>query len=200
MKSRNALPWLDRELTPRQSNNARMLLMLLLAFVCSVISDAAPAQTMLGSIRAGWSTYIFVSTGMPRDTLVALAREASAAGAVLVLRGFAEPAGGVSGVGGTAPINLQSLQQLVAEVDAACCRDKQVAWMVDPKLFDRYRVAAAPSFCVAWGEGGGAQDFSIVSGDMALASALKFMAQQSTLPGIRKRAAAIYQDAFGGRS
>ena len=198
MKPHDTMSWVDRALSRCGAHNVRPLPALLLVIGCAVFgtisAGAAPAQTMLGSMRAGWSTYVFVSTGMPRETLVALAREASAAGAVLVFRGFAEPSGGA------APISLQSLQQLVAEVDAACCQGRKVAWMVDPKLFDRYRVVAAPSFCVAWGEGGGAQDFSIVSGDMALASALKFMAQQSTLPGIRKRTAAIYQDAFGGRS
>jgi type-F conjugative transfer system pilin assembly protein TrbC len=188
---------LGRMRTAHRTHEARLLLTLALTSLGALAAGSASAQTMLGSMRAGWSTYIFVATGMPRESLVALAREASASGAVLVFRGFALPAGAGPG---TAPINLQALQSLVADVDAACCQGKKVAWMVDPKLFDRYRVTAVPSFCVAWGEGGGAQDFSLVSGDMALANALKFMTQQSALPGIRKRAAALYLDSFGGRS
>lgn len=149
-----------------------------------------------GAAQPSWHTYVFVSTGMPRSRLVELAREASAADAVLVFRGFAQPAEGGAG----APVSLQALQTLVAEVDASCCQAKKPAWTVDPKLFERYRITAAPSFCLAWGEAGRVQDFSAIAGDMALGNALKFMAQQSALPGIRKRAAAIYQEAFGGRS
>ena len=160
---------------------------------CAALS--AHAQAMLQSIRTGWSTFIFVSTDMPRETLVSLAQEASLAGATLVFRGFAV-ADGAAG----RPIDLPALQMRIADIDAQCCHGRKVAWMVDPKLFDRYSVSAAPSFCLAWGEGNAAQDFSLVSGDMALANALKFMTQESALPGIRKRAAALYDSAFGGHS
>ena len=149
---------------------------------------------MADSIRSGWSTLIFVSTTTPRTSLVDLAREASRAGAVLVFRGFAEDPAYTD-----APVNLQGLQMLVAEIDAQCCKGSKVTWVVDPRIFDRYKVRAAPSFVIAWGDAARPQDYSLVSGDMALANALKTMAQRSALPGIRTRAAAVYAHAFGGQ-
>jgi type-F conjugative transfer system pilin assembly protein TrbC len=152
-------------------------------------------HTMASAIRAGWSTYIFVSSTMPRESLVALAREASLSGAVLVLRGFG-PGARTAGE----PVNLGELQKNIAELDAECCKGRRVGWIVDPKLFDRYHVAAVPSFCLAWGEGNGPEDYSLIAGDMLLSNALKFMAQESSLSGIRKRAASLYQSSFEGRS
>ena len=160
-------------------------------------SSAEPAAgSMAESIRAGWSTYIFVSTGTPRASLVDLAHEASRARAVLVFRGFAQDPDAPPG----APVNLQGLQTFVAGIDAQCCRGARVSWVVDPRLFDRYTVRAAPTFVVAWGDAARPQDYSLIAGDMALANALKSMAQHSALPGIRKRAAAVYTQAFGGQS
>ena len=152
-------------------------------------------HAMASAIRAGWSTYIFVSSTMPRESLVALAREASLSGAVLVLRGFG-PGARTAGE----PVNLGELQKNIAELDAECCKGRRVGWIVDPKLFDRYHVAAVPSFCLAWGEGNGPEDYSLIAGDMLLSNALKFMAQESSLSGIRKRAASLYQSSFEGRS
>jgi conjugal transfer pilus assembly protein TrbC len=148
---------------------------------------------MLASIRAGWSTFIFVSTEMPHETLVDLAQEASFAHAKLVLRGFPKTA--TPG----APLNLQSLGSFVTQVNTDCCKDKGAAWLVDPRLFDRYGVRGVPAFVVAWGEESDPKDFSRVDGDMTLANALKFFAQQSTLPAIRAQAAVVYNRGFGGR-
>jgi len=67
----------DRALTARRAFNARLLLSLALSGLGAFAAESASAQTMLGSIRAGWSTYIFVATGMPHESLVALARHAS---------------------------------------------------------------------------------------------------------------------------
>jgi conjugal transfer pilus assembly protein TrbC len=153
-------------------------------------APAANAQGMVDSIRTGWSTYIFVSTTMPRLALVDLAREASQARATLVLRGFATPPG--------QPVDLPAMQRLIAEIDAACCDKRPVAWMVDPKLFDRYRIRAVPSFVLADGTGADPRSYSLVTGDMALANALKFFAQTSALPAVRDRAAALYALAYAG--
>ena len=106
---------------------------------------------MADSMRADWSTLIFVSTATPRASLVELAREASRAGAVLVFRGFAQEA---SQGQGTAA-DLQGLQAFVAAINAQCCADSKgstATWIVDPRLFDRYKVRTAPTFVVAWGD------------------------------------------------
>ena len=159
--------------------------------------SAEPAVgSMAKSMRAGWSTLIFVSTGTPRASLVELAREASLVGAVLVFRGFAQDLAALPG----APVNLQGLQTFVAGINAQCCKGTRVSWVVDPRLFDLYKVRAAPTFVVAWGDAARPQDYSLISGDMALANALKSMAQHSALPGIRKRAATVYTQAFGSHS
>lgn len=176
---------------------AALLLVAIAAHPLHARAQAAQTNgSMADSMRAGWSTLIFVSTATPRASLVELAREASRAGAVLVFRGFAQEA---SQGQGTA-VDLQGLQAFVAEIDAQCCKGSKVTWIVDPRLFDRYKVRTAPTFVVAWGDAARPQDYSLITGDMALANALKSMAQQSALPGIRKRAAAVYTQAFGGQS
>ena len=179
---------------------AALLLVAIAAHPLHTRAQAAQTNgSMADSMRAGWSTLIFVSTATPRASLVELAREASRAGAVLVFRGFAQEA---SQGQGTA-VDLQGLQAFVAEIDAQCCKGSKAStatWIVDPRLFDRYKVRTAPTFVVAWGDAARPQDYSLITGDMALANALKSMAQQSALPGIRKRAAAVYAQAFGGQS
>src|SRR5450631_2636811 len=86
-------------------------------------------QSMLQSMRTGWTTYIFVSTLTPRTSLVELAREASQAGAVLVFRGF-----GATGRDEGTPVDLQAMQRRIAEIDEECCKGRKVAWVVDPRL------------------------------------------------------------------
>lgn len=169
-------------------NTARTLAMLALSTAMG--TAGAQAQSMVESMRAGWSTYIFVSTTMPRLALVDLAREAAQAHATLVLRGFATPLG--------QPVDLPAMQRLIAEINTACCDKRPVAWMVDPKLFDRYRVHAVPAFVLANGTSADGRSYSLVTGDMALANALKFFAQTSALPTVRDRAAALYALAYAG--
>ena len=168
---------------------------LLLLIALAALVPKARAQSMLESLRAGWSTYVFVSTSMPRTAIVDLARESSRAHATLVFRGFPQ-ADGAAG----RPVDFQALELFVARINAECCKGSNASWMVDPRLYDRYGVRAVPSFVVAWGESAKPQDFSRVDGDMALANALKFFAQQSAIPGIRSRAADVYSSAFGGHS
>ena len=180
------------------SNRIAAALLLVAAAVHPLHARAQVSQTngsMVESMRAGWSTLIFVSTATPRASLVELAREASRAGAVLVFRGFAQEASQGQGTS----VDLQGLQAFVASIDTQCCKGSKVTWIVDPRLFDRYKVRTAPTFVVAWGDAARPQDYSLITGDMALANALKSMAQQSALPGIRKRAAAVYTQAFGGQ-
>lgn len=125
---------------------------------------------------------------MPRTSLVELASEATKAHALLVFNGFDDKY-----------TNAASMQKLVAEINATCCGKNGAAWTIHPKLFERYNVKAAPAFVIAHGTGNKPGDFSLVSGDMALANALKFFAQNSKIDSIRMRAGDVYRSAFGRR-
>ena len=145
---------------------------------------------------------------MPRQSLVELARDAASSGAVLVLRGFdVQTAAQTTSLAGElagqaiqliAPIDLARTQRLAADIAAACCAGRQPPhWIVDPQSFERYHVSAVPTFVLAWpGTAGQAADerlYASVTGDMALANALKFIAQQSRLPALRVRAKELYE-------
>lgn len=150
------------------------------------MSPSLFAQTLVESFRdPQWSTYIFVSSKMPRSSLIELAREATKAQALLVFNGFDDK-----------EKNTASMQKLVAEINTACCGKNGAAWSIHPKLFERYNVKVAPAFVIAHGTGNQPGDFSLVSGDMSLANALKFFAQDSKNNSIRTRAGDIYRSAF----
>jgi conjugal transfer pilus assembly protein TrbC len=162
------------------------------------IVPAAHAQvgteSMAESMRKGWTTYIFVSSKMPRQSLVDLAREASQSGATLVLRGGQDTSGQAGNL-----FDTSTIQQTIASINQACCGERAPGWILDPVLVDRYRVTAAPTFVIAWSTGNAANQFTSVSGDMSLANALKFVAQGSSLASMRERAKALYAASFGGR-
>jgi conjugal transfer pilus assembly protein TrbC len=166
------------------------------------IVPAAHAQSgtesMAESMRKGWSTYIFVSSKMPRQSLVDLAREASQSGATLVLRGGQGGGQGTSGQVGNL-FDTATIQQTIGSINQACCGEQAPGWILDPVLVDRYRVTAAPTFVIAWSTGNAGNQFTSVSGDMSLANALKFVAQGSSLASMRERAKALYAASFGGR-
>lgn len=165
-------------------NMQNLKLALLLCLFCAT----SHAQTLVDSFKPQvWGSYIFVSTTLPKVTLIQLAREAQASKSVLVFNGM-----------GTKAKDLPNLQKLVAEVTSICCENKQVSWAIHPKLFDRYAVRVTPSFVLAKGEGNDSDDFAIVSGDMSLAHALKFMAQGSKNQNIRGKAADLYTKTFSG--
>ncbi|HSY28889.1 MAG TPA: TrbC family F-type conjugative pilus assembly protein [Burkholderiaceae bacterium] len=154
---------------------------------------AAHAEPMLDSIRADWKTYIFVSSTMPHESLVQLAYDSGQSGAVLVLNGF-------SGIALGAPVNIQVMQKFVGEINAACCKtSKRPGWIIDPKLFERYHVTSVPSFVIAFGDTNRINDYSLVVGDMTLANALKFFAQESKLYGVRERATSVYNKTYGSQ-
>ncbi len=72
---------------------------------------------------------VFVSLGMPRASLERLVEEARRVRAVLVLRGVKD----------------RSLTRTAAAVSELVGRDGP-AWQIDPVLFQRFEVAAVPSF------------------------------------------------------
>lgn len=146
-----------------------------------LLSAQAFCQELVDAFRpAQWRTYIFVSTQMPRSSLVALAREASQAHAVLVLNGF-----------GLKDPTLPATQKMIDEINNDCCQPRGAQWLIHPKLYDRYKVKATPTFVLALGEGEGAGDFSRIAGDISLANALKYF-QESKSEGIRKQSKVVY--------
>jgi conjugal transfer pilus assembly protein TrbC len=157
------------------------------------ITTGAPS-TLAEDMRKGWQTYVFVSSHMPRTSLIELAREAGLAKATLVLRGFDVPRG--------EPIDLVRTQRFVGQINQACCSAKGAPtphWVVDPKLFDLYQVKSAPAFALAWPGSADAATTALVQGDVALANALKFIAQESRHEALRKQASLVYRTSFGGR-
>src|SRR5262249_44724368 len=73
--------------------------------------------------------FVFVTLGMPEQTLRLLIDQASRARAVMVLRGLANA----------------SIRQTAAEVQRLI-GEKRVEWLIDPQAFDRFGVNQAPTF------------------------------------------------------
>jgi conjugal transfer pilus assembly protein TrbC len=171
----------------------------------ALAQQAREAGSLAAEMRSGWQAYIFVSSRMPRRSLVELTREASLADAVLVLRGFDIREG--------EPVDLVATQRWIAGLQAECCGapsrranavdpgrgvPKTARWVVDPRLFERFHVQAAPTFVLAWPGADPQRDAARVEGDMALANALKFFAQRSRNQSIRAAAAQLYAKSYGG--
>jgi conjugal transfer pilus assembly protein TrbC len=157
--------------------------------ILAATSMGATAQTpLLDSMTARWNTFIFVSTKMPRQSLVELAREASQAQAVIVLTGF----------GGSAD-TLVATQAFAAEINNICCQQKPARWIVDPVLTRRYQVNAAPTFVVGHGKSDNPNEFSKVAGEFSLAQALKLIAQGSRVAPAIDYAKRVYTATYGER-
>ncbi|MEY4565662.1 MAG: hypothetical protein RLY14_632 [Planctomycetota bacterium] len=144
------------------------------------------AQTLADSFKQQhWNGLAFVSTSMPRATLYEIAREAALTRSTMVLRGFDAKSESLGGA-----------QQFVQQVNANCCGKNPPGWIVHPKLFEQYNVKKVPAFVLAKGANPSPSEFSIVSGDVTIANALKFMSQGSAHPEIRKRSSEIYTNSF----
>ena len=200
---------LRRSASKKHGRFASTVIAAVAAAVLTCCTASARAQQLEHSMRQPWSLYIFVSTGMPHQSLVALAREAVLVNAALVFRGFPGSA-----------FDLQGEQRLIAQLNQECCGvsadasslrsstasrqhvaqlPRVPAWSIDPALFRRFDVSVVPTFVLAETGNTGDQSFTKVSGDMALANALKFFAQGSASPARRQAAVTIYQAAYGGR-
>lgn len=159
------------------------------ALACAVTTAAAYAdESLMETVSAKWNTYIFVSTRMPRQEVIALARQASQAQAVLVLNGF-----------GGDDATLLSTQRYIAGINATCCGKYPAGWLIDPVIAQRYHVNAVPAFAIAQGQSADPGEYSVVTGDMGLSQALRFFAQQSRLPSARQYATDLYYRSFGNR-
>ncbi|WP_058035191.1 TrbC family F-type conjugative pilus assembly protein [Burkholderia pseudomallei] len=153
-----------------------------------IATSALAEPSLVETMAAPWNTFIFVSTRMPAQSVIELAREASQARAVIVLTGF-----------GGSDSTLTGTQRYAAEINAACCAKQPARWIVDPVLTRRYRVTAAPTFVVGHGSSENQGEYSKVAGEMSLAQALKFFAQTSKLPSARDYATRVYYSAYGSK-
>jgi conjugal transfer pilus assembly protein TrbC len=162
--------------------------LLALLTLAAVSAGAHADSTLLETMTARWNTFVFVSTQMPRQSLIELAQEASKAHAVIVLTGF-----------GGADATLNSTQAFAAEINNVCCQKQPPRWLIDPVLTKRYHVTAAPTFVVGHGSSDNPGEYSKVSGDMSLSQALKFFAQDSKLVSASDFAKRVYYSAYGDK-
>ncbi len=117
---------------------------------------------------------VFVSFSMPPANLRLLAEQAARAGATLVLRG----------------LHRGSLKATAAKVRETL-GDNAEGLIVDPRLFDLYRIESVPVFVVAKDDGpagcvgescSAAPPHARIAGDVTLEFALRRMAESSDLP------------------
>jgi len=153
---------------------------LFLLFTASLVmcTHTAQCQTLSESILARWQTYIFVSTEMPRSQLDALARDSLNTRTTLVFNGFGRE-------------GQAAIQKYVFQVNQSCCMGK-ASFAIDPVLNSKYKVTSVPTFLLAKGTSTLPTEFSMMSGDMQWANALKYWAQESKLAQIRQEATNLY--------
>jgi conjugal transfer pilus assembly protein TrbC len=122
---------------------------------------------------------IFITLEMPRASLQLLTDQAARSGAVLVLRG----------------LKANSMRETLAAV-SSLIGERQVAWVIDPEAFARYRIERAPTFLLSLDgrtepEPSCGSDcrtptaFVSVSGDVSLDHALETLARQRPDAGPR---------------
>ena len=162
----------------------------LLAGALALAGASVAAQGLFDSMRDASGAgrpggYVFVSQQVSDTSLIPLARDAERAGLTIVLNGFWG--------------DLNATMRRVARVNETCCGRRGARWQINPLLFQRYRVTEVPSFVLAVGPGAGAQDFSMVTGEMSVSDTLKTFAQQSKLPAVRRLAAMTYTKAFASQ-
>ncbi len=148
-----------------------------------LIASAAHPQTLIEAMRpAQWTTLIFVSTKMPRESLVTLARQAQRTGATLVLNGFQ-----------AGHVGMGEAQLWVGQLNLDCCGPRGgAAFEIDPKKFQQYDIKSVPAFIITPFIDAPASQWSKVSGDMDLGNAFKFFATQSHLKNAREYAEIAY--------
>jgi conjugal transfer pilus assembly protein TrbC len=140
------------------------------------IEALARAGARLGQAAATASApvplRIFITLEMPRASLQLLTDQAARSGAVLVLRG----------------LRANSMRETLAAV-SGLIGERQVAWVIDPEAFARYRVERAPTFVLSLDVRGDPAAscgsdcrtpaaFASVSGDVSLDHALEMLARQ----------------------
>jgi conjugal transfer pilus assembly protein TrbC len=102
------------------------------------------------------SLLIFVSFSLPMASLKSYAQEAQKVGAALVFRGLLEN-------------SFIKTAQKIKELGSAC--------LIDPTLFERYRIQAVPTFVLRDGK----KSFDTLKGHISLKAALQKIAKKRTL-------------------
>lgn len=115
---------------------------------------------------------IFISLSMPEASLKALAREAEACGARMVIRGL---------VNNEFAQTSQKLQGLKISVD------------IDPPLFEDFKVKHVPTFvhCKLAPEGPQTQEYDLLSGNVTLQHALEQFNERGELKGVEEHLKAL---------
>ena len=140
-------------------------------------------------IPVGPTLLVFVSFSMPEPALERLVDQAARTGATLVLRGLVE----------------DSMQKTVARVQRVIGQRK-VGFQIDPQAFDRFAIAATPSFVLikdrsvptpcAAGACFSADSFALAAGDVSIDYALRFI--QRTAPKYSREAQVFLAKMKGG--
>lgn len=158
----------------------------LMALACGGLHAQSLQEALGVKAPTDLRSYIFVSTKLSDTTLVALARDAERSGSTLVLNGYVH--GGPSG--------MRDTTRRVHQINRACCRDREAHWEVNPLLFSRYEIKTVPAFVLAKGASTSSSDYTKIAGEMSLANALKFIAQESKNRDLVKGATTIYKRSF----
>lgn len=158
----------------------------IIAIACSLNANA---QGLADSFKAQqWNGLVFVSTTMPRLSILEIAREAALTKTTIVLRGFDARSGTLNGA-----------QEFIRDINSNCCgKTPPPGWIVHPKLFEQYGVKKVPAYVLSKGTNPGKDDVGMVSGDIGIANALKFLTQLSVNQDVRFKASEIYTKSFGG--
>jgi conjugal transfer pilus assembly protein TrbC len=133
---------------------------------------------------------VFVSLGMPRESLRRLVADSQRYGATLLLRGLKDR---------SLTETAKAIHELQSDLG-----EKGAAWRIDPRLFERFKVQAVPAY-VLLGTGsqvpGGCQaddcigdlKFARIDGDVSLDHALRSIA--TSVPSMRAQADSLIEGA-----
>jgi conjugal transfer pilus assembly protein TrbC len=134
--------------------------------------SAIGSQMPSGPFGGGPALLIFVSFAMPEASLSRLVDQASRAGGVIVIRGL---------VHGSLKETVQRAQALIGQ--------RRVGFQIDPQAFDRFSVAATPTFVLvkdgaqtapcAAGTCFDRAGFVSATGDVSLRYALEYFEQRA---------------------
>jgi hypothetical protein len=151
----------------------------LMAFVFAAYAQSRDALArMKDSARA--QTFLLVSSHIPSEDLVGLARAAATAEIPLVFNG-------VLGVVDKSKLDLQGSQDWVLSLKRECCSDSNLTTFIDPTLFARFKVEEAPVLVISRGD-----EFSKIAGTGPLSELLKHTAQRSKLSWVKAEAERRY--------
>lgn len=128
--------------------------------------------------------YIFVSTKMPDQDLIELAAQAQISKMTMVLFGFID----------SSSAGLEHTKIKIFEINNSCCSRNGPSWMIYPLLFEKFNVRVSPSFVISKKTPLNPSDFVMVSGEMSVQNALKYIYAGAINPLIRADAKSAYKE------